>query len=85
MREGLKASDLLTAFVERQVLPLQARPHLISDMSGCRDPCRMSTRVLPDTEMVRLVNFCWKYALEAIIKVLLLYLFVHDNSLLFML
>ena len=28
---------------------------------------------------------CWKYALEAIIKVLLLYFFVHDNSLLFML
>ena len=28
---------------------------------------------------------CWKYALEAIIKWLLLYFFVHDNCLLFML
>ena len=31
------------------------------------------------------VGDCWKYALEAIIKVLLLYFLVHDNSLLFML
>ena len=29
--------------------------------------------------------YCWKYALEAIIKGLLLYLLVHDNCLLFML
>ena len=29
--------------------------------------------------------FCWKYALEAIIKWLLLYFLVHDNCLLFML
>ena len=28
---------------------------------------------------------CWKYALEAIIKWLLLYFLVHDNCLLFML
>ena len=28
---------------------------------------------------------CWKYALEAIIKGLLLYFLVHDNCLLFML
>ena len=30
-------------------------------------------------------NTCWKYALEAIIKWLLLYFLVHDNCLLFML
>ena len=36
--EGLKASDLLVAFVERRVLPLQGRPHLICRMSGHRDP-----------------------------------------------
>ena len=29
--------------------------------------------------------FCWKYALEAIIKWLLLYFLIHDNCLLFML
>ena len=30
-------------------------------------------------------EMCWKYALEAIIKLLLLYFLVHDNCLLFML
>jgi hypothetical protein len=51
--EGLKASDLLAAFMTRRVLPLQARPHIISCMSGHRDPCRMCTRELPDVEVVR--------------------------------
>lgn len=55
--EGLKPSGLLAAFVKRQVLPLQARPHLISNMSGGRDPSRMSTKTMPDVEVVRLVNF----------------------------
>ena len=55
--EGLRASDLLAAFVERRVLPLQARPHIISNMSRRWDPCRMCTKVLPDMEVVRLVNF----------------------------
>lgn len=55
--EGLMASDLLAAFVERRVLPLQARPHIISNMSGRRDPCRLSTKVMPDVEVVHMVNF----------------------------
>ena len=38
-----------------------------------------------DDEELRYPPTYWKYALEAIIKVLLLYFFVHDNSLLFML
>ena len=33
----------------------------------------------------RICRSCWKYALEAIIKWLLLYFFVHDNCLFFML
>ena len=33
----------------------------------------------------KLGSDCWKYALEAIIKVLLLYFLVHDNCLLYML
>ena len=37
-----------------------------------------------DCTLVIFVN-CWKYALEAIIKWLLLYFLVHDNCLLFML
>jgi hypothetical protein len=55
--EGLKGSDLLAAFVTRRVLPLQARPHIISCRSGHRDPCRMCTRELPDVEVVWLVNY----------------------------
>ena len=56
--EGLKPSDLLAAFVQRRVSPLQARPHLICDMSGRRDPCRMSTKELPTVEVVRHVKYC---------------------------
>ena len=55
--EGLKASDLLATFAERRVLPLQARPHTISNMSGRRDPCRMSTKDLSTIEVVRHVNY----------------------------
>ena len=39
---------------------------------------------LPDNIVIDSV-LCWKYDLEAIIKWLLLYFFVHDNCLLFML
>ena len=54
--EGLKASDLLVAFVTRGVLPLLGRTHLISRMSGHRDPCRLCTKVLPAPEVANLVN-----------------------------
>ena len=54
--EGLVASDLLIAFVERRVLPLQGRPHLIYRMSGHRDPSRMCTRDMPTAEVARMVN-----------------------------
>ena len=55
--EDLKGSDQLTAYVVRRVLPLEARPHIISSMSGHRDPCRMCTWELPDVEVVQLVNY----------------------------
>ena len=55
--EGLQGSDLLTAFVVRWLLPLQGRPHMISQMSGHRDPCRLSTKEMPGTEVARLVNY----------------------------
>ena len=54
--DGLKAADLLVAFVARRVLPLQGRPHLISRMSGHRDPCRLSTKEMPAAEVTNLVN-----------------------------
>ena len=54
--EGFRASDLLVAFVMRRVLPLQGRPHLISRMSGHRDPCRLSTKEMSAAEVANLVN-----------------------------
>ena len=45
-----------------------------------------STRKPSSPSVIRFLGVaCWKYALEAIIKWLLLYFFVHDNCLLFML
>ena len=43
------------------------------------------TKSSNDENMLILEKACWKYALEAIIKWLLLYFLVHDNCLLFML
>ena len=54
--EGLKAPDLLLAFVVRRVLLLQGRPHIISQMSGHRDPCRICTKEMPTAEVAYLVN-----------------------------
>ena len=54
--EGLVASDLLVAFVERRVLPLQGRPHLICRMSGHHNPSQMCTRDMPTAEVARMVN-----------------------------
>ena len=54
--EGLKASDLLVTFVVRRVLPLQRRPHMISQMSGHRDPCQTCTKEMPTTAVALLVN-----------------------------
>ena len=47
---------MLVAFVERRVLPLQGRPHLICRMSGHCDPSRMCTRDMPKAEVARMVN-----------------------------
>ena len=54
--EGLVASDLLIAFVERRVLPLQSRPHPIFRMGGHRDLCRLCTKGMPPAEVSRMVN-----------------------------
>jgi hypothetical protein len=44
--QGLKGSNLVATFVERQVLPLSNRAHKIGLMSGLRDPTRFSTKTL---------------------------------------
>ncbi|KAE8782580.1 hypothetical protein D1007_44049 [Hordeum vulgare] len=41
---GLLGHDLLTTMVVRRILPLQRRPHLVCQMSGRHDPCRLSTK-----------------------------------------
>src|SRR3954471_17845120 len=54
--EGLVGADLVAAFVERRVLPLQGRPHMICQMSDRFDPCRLSTREMPHAEVSYMVN-----------------------------
>ncbi|KAE8796847.1 hypothetical protein D1007_28146 [Hordeum vulgare] len=41
---GLLGRDLLTTMVARRILPFQRRPHLICQMSGRHDPCRLFTK-----------------------------------------
>ncbi|KAE8782854.1 hypothetical protein D1007_43732 [Hordeum vulgare] len=41
---GLFGRDLLTTMMTRRILPLQRRQHLICQMGGRRDPCRLSTK-----------------------------------------
>ena len=55
--EGLSGANLVAAFVERQVLPLQSRPHMVCQMSGRFDPSRLSTREMPHAEASYMVNY----------------------------
>ncbi|KAI5011228.1 hypothetical protein ZWY2020_013365 [Hordeum vulgare] len=53
---GLLGRDLLAAMVVRRILPLQRRPHLVCQMSGRLDPCRLSIKRLTSGAVVRRVN-----------------------------
>ena len=55
--KGLTGADLVAAFVERRVLPLQSRPHMVCQMSGRFDPCRLSTREMPHAKVSYMVNY----------------------------
>ncbi|KAE8778890.1 hypothetical protein D1007_48216 [Hordeum vulgare] len=55
-KEGLLGRDLLTTMVTRRILPLQRRPHLVYQMSGRHDPCRLSTKRLTPSAVARRVN-----------------------------
>ena len=55
--EGLTEADLVAAFVERRVLPLQSWPHMVCQMSGRFDPSRLSTREMPHAEVSYMVNY----------------------------
>ena len=61
--EGLSGADLVAAFMERRVLPLQGRPHMICQMSGRFDPCRLSTKEMPHAEVSYMVNYISNYKL----------------------
>ncbi|KAE8778203.1 hypothetical protein D1007_48908 [Hordeum vulgare] len=53
---GLLGRDLLTTMVTRRILPLQRRPHLVCEMSGRHDPCRLSTKRFTPSAVARRVN-----------------------------
>ncbi|KAE8816537.1 hypothetical protein D1007_05869 [Hordeum vulgare] len=55
-KSGLLGRDLLATMVVRQILPLQRRPHLVCQMSGRLDPCRLSTKRFTSGAVVRRVN-----------------------------
>ena len=61
--EGLSGADLVAAFMERRVLPLQGRPHMICQISGRFDPCRLSTKEMPHAEVSYMVNYISNYKL----------------------
>ncbi|KAE8784581.1 hypothetical protein D1007_41817 [Hordeum vulgare] len=54
--EGLTAVDLLATMVLHRVQSLQCRPHLICQMGGRHDPCRLSTKELRAHHVARRVN-----------------------------
>ncbi|KAE8772900.1 hypothetical protein D1007_55038 [Hordeum vulgare] len=53
---GLLSRDLLATMVVRRILPLQRRPHLVCQMSGRLDPCRLSTKRFTPGAVARRVN-----------------------------
>ncbi|KAE8792626.1 hypothetical protein D1007_32806 [Hordeum vulgare] len=55
-KSGLLGRDLLTTMVVRRILPLQRRPHLVCQMGGQHDPCRLSTKRFTPGSVARRVN-----------------------------
>ncbi|KAE8774073.1 hypothetical protein D1007_53587 [Hordeum vulgare] len=55
-KEGLLGRYLLTTMVARQILPLHRGPHLVYQMGGRHDPCRLSTKRLTPSVVARRVN-----------------------------
>ncbi|KAE8788725.1 hypothetical protein D1007_37298 [Hordeum vulgare] len=53
---GLLGRDLLVTMVVRRILPLQRRPHLVCQMSGRLDPCRLSIKRFTPGAVARRVN-----------------------------
>ncbi|KAK1613919.1 hypothetical protein QYE76_019439 [Lolium multiflorum] len=55
----LCSDDLIRLFLSRRVLPLQRRAHKMSQMTGLRDPTRITTYLLSATDLVlKAKQFC---------------------------
>lgn len=61
---GLVAPELVAAFVACRVLPLQARPHRMCDMSGRTGASRLSTVELSLHKVVARVNKITNFQLD---------------------
>jgi hypothetical protein len=69
---GLKPSDLLLAFLDARVSPLQRCLHKMSFLGSARDPTRHSSRALSTTEVAQKANrvadvklpASWKWGLK---------------------
>ncbi|KAE8804493.1 hypothetical protein D1007_19531 [Hordeum vulgare] len=55
-KSGLLDRDLLATMVVHRILPPQRRPHLVCQMSGRLDPCRLSTKRFTPGAVARRVN-----------------------------
>jgi hypothetical protein len=53
---GLKPSDLLLAFLDTRVSPLQRRSHKMCFLGSARDPTHHSSRALTATEVAQKAN-----------------------------
>jgi hypothetical protein len=49
---NLGSDDIIRLFLSRWVLPLQRRAHKMSQMLGLRDPTRITTHSLSQTDLV---------------------------------
>ena len=62
-REGLLPTDLVAAWLQARILPLQRRVHRICDMSGARYPTRICTRRVKTEELCARVRMLTASAL----------------------
>jgi hypothetical protein len=62
---NLKPSDLLLAFLDARVSPLQRRSHKMYFLGSTRDPTRHSSRALAAVEVVQKANKIAKVKLSA--------------------
>jgi hypothetical protein len=62
---NLKPSDLLLAFLDARVSPLQCRSHKMCFLGAARDPTRHSSRTLATVEVAQKANIIAEVKLPA--------------------